>query len=61
MVANQCRQDLVDAKIGTGAHAFKFDLSQNDFAENCVVMVRVAGTDFVIDGSGRTIMTLTKR
>ncbi len=61
MVANERRQDLVEAKIGTGAHAFKFDLFQDDFAENCVVMVRVAGTDFVIDGSGRTIRTLAKQ
>jgi hypothetical protein len=60
MTASELRPDLVKAKIGAGAHAFTFDLSRDSFAESCVVTVRAAGTDFVIDGSGRTIKTLKK-
>jgi hypothetical protein len=60
LAADEFRQDLLKAGIGTGKHAFAFDLSPDGYAENCVVAVRVKGDDFIIDGSGRTIGALTK-
>lgn len=55
--ADLFRQDLLDAGLGTGRHAFSIDLRTLDLRLEGVVRVRVAEHGVELQNSGRTLRT----
>ncbi|MDE8350005.1 MAG: hypothetical protein POG74_11080 [Acidocella sp.] len=49
------RQDLLDAGIGEGCHSFKIPLARLKIKKSAKLSVRVAGDEFMLEGSGRTL------
>lgn len=58
--ADLFREDLLKARIGTGLHAFKVQLPPIPIPGETVVKVRPRGTEFLLDGSGRTLSALSR-
>ncbi len=56
--ADLFRQDLLDAGIGDGSFSFKIDIAGLKLNKKSVLQVRVAGQDYMLDGSGRTLQEL---
>ncbi len=58
--ATQFRQDLLDAGLGNGSYGFLIDLRTHTLNPSETLEVRIAGRDFTLQGSGRTIADYQK-
>lgn len=58
-LANLFRQDLLEAGIGAGRHAFTFNLDINMHKPSSIVSVRTENGAYLLDGSNRTIQQLS--
>ncbi len=59
--ADLFRQDLLDAGIDDGCHSFKIQLARLKIRKTAMLQVRVAGTDFILDGSNRRLNDLSHK
>jgi hypothetical protein len=55
VLADIFREDLREAEIGDGCHAFSFDLSLIDLAPNAILQIRTADLTHYVDGGGQPI------
>ena len=58
--ADNFRQDLKDAGIGSGHHSFNIDIAPLGLDPEAILRVQVAGGGFVLDGSDETFKKLRK-
>jgi hypothetical protein len=54
-LAEVFRQDLLDARIGNGAHGFVVELASLRAKPNAIIRVRVAGRPIELDNSGQRL------
>jgi hypothetical protein len=53
--AGDHRPDLMRAGYGNGNHGFAVDIAHLNLAMDQTVTVRIAGRDFILDGSGKKL------